>query len=341
MRAVRLALEILAAVPIWAAGTVFFDGVHWVLHGFLRSRWRLLRWIAWPHSVHHRWLDPDLRIRWELQRANVWCHLVPEYLTQLAFCAGLLLVLPAVPIVSCMLVQTAFFGMLVRQRGLDINHRPIEVLDAYRPMWVAPPPYHALHHVWPDAHFSAYSRLVDWVVGGGLYLRGRRLALVGARGEFGRALRARLEREQPGGLRELERPDEAALAETDVLILCDASLPEADWVEALIRATRLRQLPPEVWAVHERAEHALARHYWRDVRVIYRSIVLPGAPDLSEASARRAARAVLFFARRGLCFIPARPGPGMLRDFRRFRATAPAVPGRATPVRHRAELRAA
>ena len=65
MKVVRFALEVLAAVPLWVAGTVFFDGVHWVLHGFLGSRWRLLRWIAWPHSVHHVWLDSDLRAAFE------------------------------------------------------------------------------------------------------------------------------------------------------------------------------------------------------------------------------------------------------------------------------------
>ena len=37
MGAVRFALAVLGAIPVWVAGTVFFDGVHWVLHGFLRA----------------------------------------------------------------------------------------------------------------------------------------------------------------------------------------------------------------------------------------------------------------------------------------------------------------
>jgi hypothetical protein len=341
MGAARLALAVLAGLPLWAAGTVFFDGVHWVLHGFLRSRWRVLRWIAWPHSVHHVWLDSSLRIRWENQRRNVWCHLVPEYLTQLAFSAALLLVLPAAAVVSCMALQTAVFALLLRQQGLDVNHRPIEVLDAYQPAWYCPPTYHALHHVWPDAHFSAYSKLVDWVVGGGLHLRGRSIALGGASTPLGRALRERLERESPGRVRVLERPSAPELAEVDLLVLCDPSADEAQWIEGLIRASRERQLPPEAWVVHERAEHGLARHYYRDVRVIYRTIVAPNAAALDARAAHRAARALLFLARRGLCFIPARPGLDALRAFRRFRATEPQRPAGTARVRHRAELRAA
>src|SRR5262245_23206186 len=249
MRAVRFALEVLAAVPLWVAGTVFFDGVHWVLHGFLGSRWRLLRWIAWPHSVHHVWLDSDLRTRMENQRANIWCHIVPEYLTQLAFCAPLLLVLPSVTVLTCMFAQTVIFFLVLRQRGLDINHRPIEVLDAHRPSWVAPPPYHALHHVWPDTHYAAYTKLVDWVVGGGLRLRGRNIGLAGAETPFGRALAARIARDEPAELLSLAGTDDPALARVDLLIVCDPSENETRWIENLIQLTRQRQLPPEAWGV--------------------------------------------------------------------------------------------
>ena len=110
------ALLILAGAPLWALGTVFFDAVHWVLHGLLGSRWRLLRWIAWPHSVHHRWLDAKLQVHWELQRANIWCHIVPEYLTQLAFSAALLLVLPTATVISCAVIQTAVFLLILREQ---------------------------------------------------------------------------------------------------------------------------------------------------------------------------------------------------------------------------------
>jgi hypothetical protein len=341
MTVVRLMLAVLAGAPLWAAGTVFFDAVHWVLHVFLGSRWQLLRALAWPHSVHHQWLDSKLRIVWQKQRANVWCHLVPEYLTQLAFSAGLLLMLPAASVASCALIQTGVFWLILRERGLDINHRAIEMLDAYRPGWVAPPQYHALHHVWPDSHFSAYSRLVDWLVGGGLHLRGRRIALAGAESPLGRALEPLLEREAPASLQHLEAPAAASLADIDLLVLCDPELDAVDWIETFIARTRARQLPPEVWAIHPPSARATARFYYRDVRVIFRAIAAAGSERNGYAQARSAARWALFFARRGLCWIPARPGIGALREFRRFRGCTPERPARARSVRHRSELLAA
>jgi len=215
------------------------------------------------------------------------------------------------------------------------------MLDAYRPGWVAPPAYHALHHVWPDSHYSAYSRLVDWVVGGGLHLRGRHVALAGAGSALGRALERLLEREAAASVRRLDEPSAARLHGVDLLVLCDPELDQVAWTEAFIARTRERQLPPEVWAVREKPEDPTARFYYRDVRVIYRAIHSPGARGLSRREAASAARWALFFARRGLCWFPALPGLGVRRDFSRFRKTEPVQPGAARAVRHRSELAAA
>jgi hypothetical protein len=319
---------------------VVFDAVHWLLHRMLRSRWRALRALAWPHGVHHQWLDAQLRIRWENQRRNVYCHLVPEYLTQLAFSAALLPLLPAGPVVACALLQTAIFIGLLSYRGLDINHRPIEILDAYRPSWVCPPAYHALHHVYPDAHFSAYTKLVDFLVGSAAWLPGRHYALTGADTPLGRALASELERVGAAEVRASSQPAEAARADLDVLVLCAPGPAEVDFVEALIAATRGRQLPPEVWAVHERADDATARHYVRDVRVSYRTLVVPGAADLGARAARRAARRILFLVRRGLHFVPGSCGAGALVQLLRFQRTRPLRPPGAGAGRSRAALAA-
>jgi hypothetical protein len=289
--------------------------------------------------VHHAWLDSNLQIRWDLQRANIWCHIVPEYLTQLAFCAALLLVLPRVTVLTCMFAQTVIFLLILRQQGLDINHRPIEVLDAHRPTWLAPVAYHALHHVWPDTHFSAYSKLVDWVVGGGLRLRGRSIGLAGGDTPFGRALAALIVRDEPAALRSLTGSDDPALAQVDLLIVCDPSQNETLWIENLIRLTRDRQLPPEAWVVHIQPDDGIARHYYRDVRVIYRTIVAREADLLDQRRAKRAARTALFFARHAFRYVPA--STAALLTYFRFRATDPVRPVEAFEVRHRRELRAA
>ena len=70
-------------------------------------------------------------------------------------------------------LQTGVFAFLLSHRGLDVNHRPVEILDAYRPGLLTPPAYHALHHVHPDAYYSAYTKAVDWLLGSAAQLRGR------------------------------------------------------------------------------------------------------------------------------------------------------------------------
>lgn len=302
---IEIPLTLIGAVALWAAGTVAFDTVHWILHCLLQSQSRILRAVAWPHSVHHEWLDRTLTTRWENQWRNVWCHLVPEYLTQVAFSGFTTLFLPARVVLVCIALQTVVFIALLSYKGLDINHRAIRILDAYRPSAFAPPAYHALHHVYPGAYFSAYSKLVDWIVGGGAQLRDRRFALLGGTNPFGRALRQALEREGVASIVEIETTADSELEGVDALVLCDTSVVEAPLVEAFIEKTRTRQLPPEVWAVHQAAENAVARHYYRDLRVLYRTIVLPGASSLDERHARRTAKIALFFIRRGFNYVPA------------------------------------
>jgi hypothetical protein len=304
----------------------------------LASRWRVLRALAWPHSVHHAWIDRKLDVQWPLQRRNLWCHIVPEYLTQLAFTGGLALVLPPPFAIVLAAIQTGVFLTILRWRGLDPNHRPIAMLDAYRPGAWTPPAYHALHHVWPDAYFSAYTKAIDFLVRGATRLRGRRFALHRAGGPLGRALAAELRRHDVGALSALESLDEAALASTDVLVLCDPETDEAPLLEAFIDATRARKLPPEAWVVHARPGDATARHYHGDVRIQYRTVVAPEPERLSAREAERAARRAVSRIRRGCHFVSTAGLAQEIRERLRWRATPARRPERARAVRHRSEL---
>jgi hypothetical protein len=201
---------------------------------------------------------------------------------------------------------------------------------------VCPPAYHALHHVYPDSHFSAYTKLVDWVVGGGAQLAGRRYALVGTGTAFGAALRLELGRAGAARIDDIAIPSEAARSDLDVLVLCDANAPRVDFVEAFVAATRERRLPPEIWAVSAGDGDAAARHYVRDVRVSYRAIVAPEDGTLDG----RAARSCLFWIRRGFHLVPATRGPRAWRSYRRFRRTRPRRPEGVPRVRSRAALAA-
>jgi hypothetical protein len=327
----ELLLAIVLGPVLWLAGAISFDAVHWVLHLLLRSRSALLRGLARPHGVHHDWIDRNLVTHWELQSANVWCHIIPEYLTQLAFTGLVALVLP-VPFVAVLAVlQTAVFARMLYYRGRDVNHRPAARIDAHPPGWLTPPSYHALHHVWPDAYFSAYTKLVDRIVGGGAQIAQRRFGWIGPDSTLGAALRSEVER--AGGL---AASDPEIPGSVDVLVLLDPVAPLDVPVEAFIRETRDRQLPPEVWALRARAEDPLARHYRTDVRIVFRTLRVPDVlPD--SASASRAARRALFWIRRDANFVSLGSSRS-LAALRQFRKTSPLAPDGAELVRHRMEF---
>jgi hypothetical protein len=326
----EIALAIVAGPVLWLLGALVFDAVHWVLHVTLRSQRAWLRALARPHGVHHEWIDRSLVTNWELQRANVFCHIVPEYGTQLVFTGGVALLLPLSFAAVLFVLQTAVFLGILRAGGRDSNHRPAARIDAHPPGWLTPPSYHALHHVHPDAHFSAYTKVVDWIVGGGAQIAGRRFAWRGPDSALGAALRAEVER--AGGI------SVGTEAAADVVVLLDADAPLAGAVEALIEETRGHQLPPEVWALRAAADDPVARHYRDDVRVSFRTLLVPPA-ELDAAAARRAVRRALFWIRRDAHFV-ALAEPLGLAALRRFRCTRPVAPAGAVLVRHRLEYAA-
>ena len=338
----QIALAILIAPALWLVGAVFFDFVHFVLHACLRSRWRLLRALAWPHGIHHRWIGRDLEVQWDYQRRNVWCHIVPEYATQLVFTAGVALLLAPAFAIALFSLQTLVFLSILRARGLDLNHRPIDMLDAYRPGPWTPPAYHALHHVHPDACYSAYTKAVDFLVRGAAPLRGRRFVLHGAGSPFTHALAAELRRNGVEDVTLEATLDRPTLAATDVLVLCDEEQDAVPVLEALIDATRTRRLPPEAWVVQRQPVAPAARHDLDDVRIHYRALLAePTAGVPGEREAECAARRAVSRIRRGCHIVPTAPLPRALRDWWRFRETPAAPPAQTRRVRHRRELVAA
>lgn len=330
---IEILLAILLGPFLWLAGAIFFDGVHWVLHVMLRSRSRFFRTLAWPHQVHHEWIDRDLVTHWELRSANIWCHILLEYVTQLIFTGLLALLLPMPFVVVLAGLQTLVFLFILKDRGLDVNHRPVARLDAHPAGWPTPPSYHLLHHVWPDAYYSAYTKAVDWIVGGGAQIAGLRFACIGSESALSESLCSALE--QSGG-RIASEPE--SLDEVDVLMLVDPNASLATEVEAFIDETRNRQLPPEVWAFRSSAADAIARHYSTDRRVVFRALLVPaaGLAGMSAQAARRAASRALFWIRRDAHFVSLGESLGW-GELRRFGSTEPVAPTGAPRVRHRLE----
>ncbi len=68
---VEIVLALLIGPLLWMTGAVLFDAVHGLLHAMLRSRFRLLRTLAWPHQVHHHWIGPDRQVRTDLELLNI------------------------------------------------------------------------------------------------------------------------------------------------------------------------------------------------------------------------------------------------------------------------------
>jgi hypothetical protein len=303
----------LQALALFVVATFVFDLIHFILHCFLKSRWRLLRWVGSLHQAHHDFFDTQLRFQDPVTMRNLIWHVVPEYGTQMAVCALGLFVLDLVPVLVVMGFFTVVFVCVLWMRGKDGNHIAFEVLPPAHESLLVKATYHSLHHVYPDSYYSSYTTLFDRLVGGGCQVRGRRFALTGASGAFGGPFKALLERQGAAEVRPLKfgvdytyddySGADEALRRADVLVLAHGSKKDqamqanCDSFVALIERfkalTRGRRFPVEVWAVGSEIEchgafgnadlqiyleskRAFARHarrYFYDRDILYRHIV--------------------------------------------------------------------
>ena len=207
---------------------------------------------------------------------------------------------------------STLFGYAMTLAGKDLYHLPLPKVPVAHGTVLVRPSYHALHHVYPDSYISSYTTLFDRIMGTACQIRGRRVALTGASGSFGSALKALLE-----GAGAVVVPlkfgvdytdldysgADAALEDADILVLAHgakgdrAMQANCDSFLALIDRFKLhardRQVPGEVWAVgseiechpafgvaelrsYARSKRAYARHAARlmqDRDILYRHIV--------------------------------------------------------------------
>lgn len=329
--ALDLAFLIPQILAVFLASTVVFDLVHVTLHRLAASGNGLLRRIGDLHEVHHRFLDERLKIQPEFQTGNLTHHVIPEYLTQVSVSLALLAILPGRVVLPALALQTLVFALILRVRGIDVNHHSIDALAAYRPFYFCVPEYHAWHHAHPEAFFSSWIKTLDHALGSGSSLSGRRVVLTGGATPLGRALRPLLE-ERAESVGVFDGPAGPALAKElsslDVLVLAD---DESDrdldgWIEKFCSSTKGRLLPPEVWcvgtprALRDRTEHARrASAYFLDPRVVYRHLLVPSGALGDEAAARTASQRLMRGIERGFNFVPAAPGIAAVADYVRFR----------------------
>jgi monoglucosyldiacylglycerol epimerase len=187
----RLLLE---AAALFVVATFVFDVIHFTLHACLNSRWPWLWKLASPHQAHHDFCDRRLNYHDDAIVPNLVLHVIPEYATQMAVCAMSLTVLYPLAVILVMGIFTSIFLGVVILRGKDRNHVQLPILPAAHGSFFVRASYHALHHVYPDSYMSSFTTLFDRMMGTACQIRGRRIALTGASGAFGAAMKNLLER---------------------------------------------------------------------------------------------------------------------------------------------------
>ena len=264
---------LLKSAGLFVVATFVFDAIHFSLHLCLNSRFRWLRRLASPHEAHHAFFDRRLQYDEDVTVPNLLHHVIPEYATQMMVCSLALLALQPVPVIVVMSIFTAIFARAMILQGKDHNHIPFPIIPVARGTLFVRAPYHAMHHIYSDSYLSSYTTLFDRLMGTACQLRGRRVALTGASGSFGSAIKDLLEHAGASVIPlrfgvdwnyEDYSGTDAVLESSDILVLahgakgeqamqanCDSFLALIDRFKGL---TRNRQVPAEVWAVGSEIE---------------------------------------------------------------------------------------
>ena len=302
----------LQAILAFVVSTALFDALHWVLHRWENSRFRILRAFSSWHWVHHKVLGLDMQINPAYARANIWFHILPEYLTSIVGTLIFLTIFPWPPIALVIAIRTVMLMMTLKEEGLDYNHMSMSRVGGQQGLLWVDNNYHAMHHGYPHAYFSSFTNIFDLAFGTGTQIKGRHFLVTGASGAFGSAMVARLTK--AGGIVETAKSgvDFSAgnyavmrekLERADVLLLAHGAKTEDTWNANVVTFTDLidlftdlgktRLAPPEVWALgsevelhgdmgldelkaysaSKRAFALRARDYYRSDALLYRHIV--------------------------------------------------------------------
>ncbi|GLQ09529.1 hypothetical protein GCM10007913_14610 [Devosia yakushimensis] len=297
---------------VFVVSTALFDALHWTLHKWEKSRFKLLRVLSSWHWVHHKFLGLDMQINPAYARQNIWFHVLPEYLTSMAGTLIFLLVFPWPPIALVAAIRTIMLVLTLKEEGLDYNHMSMDRVGGQQGLLWVDNNYHAMHHVYPHNFFSSFTNAFDLIFGTGCQIEGRRFLVTGASGAFGSAMVAKLQK--LGGIVETAKSgvDFSAgsydgmrqkLERADVLVLAHGAKTDDCWnanfvtfrdlTELFTEIGKTRLTPPEVWALgsevefhgdmgleelkaysaSKRAFAAQALDYYRSDALIYRHIV--------------------------------------------------------------------
>jgi hypothetical protein len=309
-------------IVLLLCATIVFDVIHVLLHRFAHSRFPWLARVGALHTVHHEFLDRDLCIHEDKLWANVFHHVVPEFVVQLIVTVTLAPLFPTVSVVTALAIECgAFLFIMWGKPGIDVNHKHVEQLKAYQPLYFCVPEYHLLHHVYPDAHFSSWVKALDHFLGTGLSLRNRKVFMTGTSTPLARALRERLQ--DAGCIVNMFDANEvadpaccnAALQQAGILVLCHSASAENyfRWTTRFYELHKTDRFPVEVWALDSGDNFPEAKKWFSTGKVIYRVLL---ADD--KYSPVKNAQRLLHNLRRGLNFVPASFSPALIKRYGQF-----------------------
>jgi hypothetical protein len=240
-------LPILLVSILWLyfTGSFFFDVAHYLLHKCSISRYRALRGIGYLHQVHHLYFNRRLQFNSKYLWQNTCIELPLElscqfFGTWLGYLAVQALRYTGPGLLSREILYLIFIFETIRVlvvailEGVDSNHKSYATTVPKDPnTFLVGPQYHALHHIDPSAYISSSFRVFDWLLGTSYSVRSRRVALTGASGAFGSALKKQLQGQLVRSIQELKFGVDwnyedysriiSVLTNTDILILAHGS----------------------------------------------------------------------------------------------------------------------
>ncbi|KAJ5933045.1 hypothetical protein N7516_007534 [Penicillium verrucosum] len=272
-----------------SVGSVFFDAVHYMLHGCNKSSHPFLRYLSRIHRFHHLYFTRHLKFDKKYLQQNRFQALPLELVLQIIgtalgyIFASLVTPKGVIWITRNQLWITIIFQILrttfvILSSGRDTNHITYQTPPKDTNWLFVGPEFHSLHHIYPDRYMGSFVKTFDWIWGTAYSFKGKRIAITGGNGAFGQAIVKELEREERGScIRKLKFGTDwdhhhfekalPILSNSDILILAHGSKGE-DAVEsncnAAIRLIKLFKehrvanpacpTLPEVWYVGSEIE---------------------------------------------------------------------------------------
>lgn len=302
---------------LFVCGSFLFDIVHYTLHVFENSRFRILRWLGGLHGVHHLFLDKEMQIQKTYSFKNIILHILPEYMTAVIGITLLgLFVFGWVPATIVIAIRTVMVIIYILQRGEDFTHKPLTRISGQRSLFFVGPQYHSLHHVYPLQYYSSFVNIFDMIFGTNCQIRDRKFVFKSTPTEFEHNLIYQLKKSGAS------IASEASLSDVEVLILTQNESTDPSELFRIIedfkQIGKQRLLPPEVWLLNfsSRPQDVRVRSYYSDKDLTFRYISAPPHSSLS-------AKITLLLIKRGFRYIRLSSKGFIIRSYLRFLLTSP------------------